>query len=198
VAVPVSAPAPAAAPPVRVAPESHSPGPIAAGPEPIGGYASLAAQVHEGDENAFSFSFVIGPDVYRSPGDENLIVRFKGDSSAIPSFGLQLWDDGAGGQGLWSSGTAIGEERFLVPVLEGVWHEAVIYFSASSEGEGAYVLTLDGEPIDAAAWISLIEPGGSSTWIETGLFRDGEHVVGPADIFFGPTRLGETLETVIP
>src|SRR4029077_17780535 len=114
------------------------------------------------------------------------------------SFGLQLWDDDSGQRGLWASGDAMGGERFLAPVAEGVWHEAVGYFQASSEGDGFYLLILDGQPIDARAWISLIEPGNSSALIETGLFRDGEPIVGAPDIFFGPTKLGETLESVIP
>jgi hypothetical protein len=200
-AVPVSAPAPSpepvATPPTKVPPGSHSPGPITSGPIPVGG--DVAVQVHEGDEKAFSFSFVIESAVYRSPGDENLIMRFKGVTSESPSFGLQLWDDGSGTQrGLWASGDAMGGERFLAPVEEGAWHEAVVYFKASSEDDGAYVLTLDGEPIDAGAWVGLIDSDSSSTWIETGLFRDGEQILGTSDIVFGPTEFGDTAETVIP
>jgi hypothetical protein len=156
-------------------------------------------QVRDGGEYAFSFSFYIQPAVYMSPGTENLILRFKGAAGDIPSFGLQLWDDGSATQrGLWSSGDAMGGERFLAPVEEGVWHEAVVCFQASSEGDGFYLLILDGQPVDARAWVSLIEPGSNSTLIETGLFRNGEPVVGVPDIVFGPTRLGETLESVIP
>ena len=126
-------------------------------------------------------------------------MRFKGEASESPSFGLQLWDDGSGNQrGLWASGDAMGGERFLAPVAEGVWHEAVLCFKASSEGDGFYLLLLDGQPIDARAWVSLIDSASGSAQLETGLFREGESVVGAPDVFFGPTELGETLESVIP
>jgi hypothetical protein len=157
-----------------------------------------AVEVSEGDEYAFSFSFLIQPTAYRPPGEENLIVRFRGEASDVPSFGLPLWDDGGDQRGLWASGDAMGGERFLAPVAEGEWHEAVICFRASSEGDGFYLLLLDGELIDARARVSLIDDGSGSALIETGLFREGEGVVGAPDVFLGPTRLGEALEPAIP
>lgn len=205
VVVPVAAPAPPPPPepaaplPTRVVTVSHPPGPSGAGIGAVEGSAEEGVEVHEGDERAFSFSFFIEPTVYLSPSSENLIVQFKGAASELPSFGLQLWDDGSGSQrGLWASGEAMGGERFLAPLAEGVWHEAVVYFRASSEGDGFYLLILDGQPIDARAGVSLIEPGSAEAQIEIGLFRDGERIVGTPDITFGPTSLGETLESVIP
>src|SRR5204863_10066355 len=108
-------------------------------------------------------------------------------ASEGPSFGLQLWDDGSGlRRGLWASGEAMGGERFLAPVEEGVWHEAVICFQASGDGDGFYLLLLDGQPIDARAWVSLIEPGSGDAQLEAGLFREGNPVAGATDVLFGP------------
>jgi hypothetical protein len=205
VAVPVVAAAPPPAPglvatsPTRVAAGGQSPPPIGAGVGPGEGGAPEAVEVHDGDESAFSFSFSVQPSAYRSPGVENLIVQFRGDGGEGPSFALQLWDDGSGVQrGLWSSGDAMGGERFLAPLEDGVWHEAALAFKASNDGEGFYVLLLDGQPVDARAWVSLIEPESSAAQIEVGLFREGERLVDAPDVAFGPTRLGDSLESVIP
>jgi hypothetical protein len=198
-AVPVATPAPspapevATAPPTRVASSHGKPpaGPTTAGMGPVDGEAAEAVDIHEGKEYAFTFSFGIQPDVYLPPGSENLIVQIQGEESESPRFGLQLWDDGSGsGRGLWASGDAMGGERFLAPVAEGIWHEATVYLRASSKGDGFYLLLLDGEPIDARAWVSLIDPGESAARIEVGLFREGERVVGASGAIFGPFRLG--------
>ena len=204
---PSPAPAPSAPAPVAVpiavpppGPESVTPlpgrtasgkgGPVAAGPGSILIDPDSTVEVSEGDERAFAFSFYVEPTVYVPPGADNLILRIADESDESPTFGLQLWDDGSGVQrGLWASGEAMGGERFIVPVEEGAWHEAAIHFHASSEDDGFYLLTLDGEPVDARAWVSLIDPGSSNAQLEVGLFRDGERVVAPPDIFFGPTRL---------
>jgi len=203
VAVPVTTPAPSSVPtaaPTREPSDlgSNPPGPVTSGGGPIGGGGAEGIEINPGDEYAFSFSFYIQPSVYRLPGEENLILQFKGEASPSPSFGLQLWDDGSAQRGLWASGDAMGGERFLAPVAEGVWHHAVLCFEASSEGDGFYLLLLDGQPIDARAWVSLIDSGSGSAQLEAGLFREGEPVFGSSDVFFGPTRLGETLESVIP
>jgi hypothetical protein len=205
VAVPIAAPAPSPAPepaatsPAPVVTEGHSPGPIGAGTGPLEGSPGSAIEVHQGDGRALSFSFYVQPTAYRPPGEENLILQFKGEAGAPPSFGLQLWDDGSGTQrGLWASGDAVGGERFLAPVAEGVWHEAALCFEASSEGDGFYLLLLDGQPIDARAWVSLIASDSDSAQVEVGLFREGEPVVDASDVFFGPATFGETLESVIP
>ncbi|MGC1853415.1 MAG: hypothetical protein WA687_13355, partial [Solirubrobacterales bacterium] len=173
-------------------------GPTDAGGGVVDGGPGEAVEVQEGDEYAFTFSFYIEPVVYRDPGTENLILRFKGATAELQTFGLQLWDDGAGQRGLWASGEAMGGERFLAPVAEREWHEAVVCFRASSEGDGFYLLILDGQPIDMRAWVSLIDPGSSSTLIEAGLFREGVLVEDATDVFFGPAELSETLESVIP
>jgi hypothetical protein len=205
VAVPVSTPAPTPAPvaaPTRPLPGkgSQPPGPSpSGGPAPIGGVVSGPVQVYEGDEYAYSFSFFVQPEAYRAPGEDNLILRFADEADENHTLGLQLWDDGGGTQrGLWASGDAMDGERFLAPVTEGVWHEAVLYFQASADDEGLYLLLLDGEPIDTRAWVSLIDSAGGSGWLEAGLFREGDRVDGASELLFGPARLGETLESVIP
>lgn len=202
-AVPVAAPSPS--------PATTSPGgapaeqgggvpsgPVGAGSGPGSGEPEGAIDVGEGEEGAFAFSFLAQPTAYRAPGEENLIVQFAGEAGEDPSFGLQLWDDGGGQRGLWASGDAMGGERFLAPLADGVWHQVVVDFEASSGGDGFYLGLLDGEPVDARAWVSLIESGSDSAAIEVGLFRDGERVDDGADVLFGPTEFGETLESVLP
>lgn len=203
VAMPVAATAPPASGPMPAAPPDGAvrgggslPGPIGAGAGPGEGSGS-PIEVADGGEYALAFAFLVQSTVYRAPGDENLIMRFEGDAEA-PTFGLQVWDDGSGRRGLWSSGGAMGGERFLTPLEEGVWHEAVLSFKASSEDDGFYVLLLDGRPIDVRAGVSLVDPGGDSARIEVGLFRDGETVVGSPDVLFGSAQLGESLESVLP
>ncbi len=196
---PPSSPAPVAAIPARPAPGTGHPGPVTAGgPGPVGGVVSGPVLVRAGDEYAYSFSFYIQPSVYLPPGEDNLIVQLGDEAGDSHSFGLQLWDDGSGTQrGLWASGDAVDGERFLAPVAEGAWHQVVLYFQASSEDDGLYLLLLDGEPIDARAWVSLVDSASGYALLDSGLFRDGERVDGAPDVFFGPARLGETLEAVI-
>ena len=155
--------------------------------------------MNDGDELAFSFLFQVAPTAYRSPGEENLILRLGSEAGEEPSLGLQLWDDGSGeGRGLWSSGEAMGGERFLTPLSEGAWHRVTIYLQASSSDDGFYLLTLDGEPTDARAWVSLTDTESGSAQLEVGLFRNGERVSDPTDVFFGPAMLGDGLESVQP
>lgn len=201
VAAPSPSPAAAAVPPASVLPErGEGPsGPIGAGAGPGEVEHGSAIEVGEGEEGALAFSFLVQAQAYRSPGEENLILRFAGEAGGSPSFGLQLWDDGGGTQhGLWASGDAMGGERFLAPVADGAWHRVVTVFKASSEGDGFYLVLLDGEPVDARAFVSLIEPGSDSALIEVGLFRGGERVEGFSEVLVGPTELGETLESVLP
>jgi hypothetical protein len=199
VATPVSAPSPAP-PPTRpgYGAQPGRPG-SAGGPGPEGGTISGPVEIHEGDELVYSFSFYIQPSIYRAPTEDNSILRLWDEATESTSFGLQLWDDGGGPRrGLWASGDAMGGERFLAPVAEGIWHQVAFTFEASSEGDGLYLLLLDGEPIDARAWVSLIDPASGYGLLESALFRDGERVSGAPEIFFGPARLGETLGSVIP
>ncbi|MET0306408.1 MAG: heparin lyase I family protein [Solirubrobacterales bacterium] len=204
IATPVSAPAPAPAPvaaPTRPLPGTGQPArpSPSGGPGPAGGIVSGPVQIYEGDEYAYSFSFYVEPDAYRAPGEDNLILRFADEMDESHSLGLQLWDDGSGTQrGLWASGDAMEGERFLAPVAEAAWHEVVLYFQASSDDDGLYLLLLDGEPLDTRAWVSLIDSAGGYGLLEAGLFREGERVEDPSEVFFGPARLGETLEPVIP
>lgn len=200
VAVPGPGPAPAAAP-TRPLPNNQPPPPNPAGGPgpPVGGVVSGPVEIHEGDEYAYSFSFYIEPDAYRAPGEDNLILRFADEADESHSLGLQLWDDGSGAQrGLWASGDAMDGERFLAPLTEGAWHEVVLYFQASNEDDGLYLLLLDGEPIDTRAWVSLIDAAGGYGLLEAGLFREGERIEDASEVLFGPARLGETLEPAIP
>lgn len=153
VAVPVAAPAPPEPPafPGKVPPAvgSPAPGPISAGPEGPAIEVTEPIRVGEGDEFAISLDFLIQPTAYRPPGAENPILRLGDPASELPLFGLQLWDDGAGQRGLWSSGEAIGGERFLAPLTEGVWHTVVAYFAGSADSAGLYLVALDDQPIDS-------------------------------------------------
>lgn len=159
-----------------------------------------AVQIHEGDEYAFAFSFYIQRMVYGEPGADNLILRLKSDASDSLAFGLQLWDPAEdsqdGERGLWSSGEAVGGDRFLAPVSEREWHDAIVHFGASSQGAGFYAIYLDAELVDARDAVSTIVPGSTFTQIEVGLFRDGERVKGTSEIRLDAARLGDTLESV--
>lgn len=159
-------------------------------------------QIHEGDEYAFAFSFYIQTMVYGEPGVDNAILRVKSDASETAAFGLQLWDPVVGGQdgerGLWSSGEAVGGDRFLAPVSEREWHDAIVHFRASSLGAGFYAIYLDGELVDARDAVSMIVPGSSYAQIEVGLYRSGEEVPGTSEIRIDAAKLGSTLESVQP
>jgi hypothetical protein len=171
-------------------------------PIPVGeGEGGGAVQIREGDEYALAFSFYIETMVYGEPGAPNLFMQMVGDASPSPSFGLQLWDyagaDGSsGGRGLWSTGDAMGGDRFLAPVSEGAWHKVVLRFCASSEGAGYYALYLDGQPIDVRLGVSMIPAGSSYAQIEIGLFRDGDVLPGTSEIWIDAVTLSEALESV--
>jgi hypothetical protein len=160
----------------------------------------VTVQVVEDEEYAFAFSFQILQMVYGEPGADNLIVHLGSDASEAPSFGLQLWDYAADEwqdwRGLWASGEAVGDDRFLAPVTEREWHDVIVHFEASSLGTGYYEVFLDGEPVDALGGISLIAPGSSSAQVELGLFRDGERVQGTSEILFDAAKLGSTVASV--
>ena len=76
----------------------------------------------------------------------------------------------------------MGGDRFLRPVAERTWHDVVLRFRASSEGDGYYILSLDGELVDARGEISLIASGSSAAQIEVGLLRDPTRVQGTSEI----------------
>lgn len=161
-------------------------------------------QVHEGGEYALSFSFYIETMAYGAPGAPNLIMALQSDAAAVPAFGLQLLEQptasGAAGEerGLWSSGEAMGGDRFLSPVEERAWHDVVVRFRASSRGDGFYEVLLDGRTVDARSGVDLISPGSNSAQIELGLFRDGELVQGTSELRLGGVGLGDSLESVLP
>lgn len=168
VATPVEAPAPepVAALPVQVpyAP-GFQPGPVSAGVEPPAGFPAELLEVRDGDEGDVSFQFVVEPSSFAAPGEDNSIVRFAGPAGETPTFALQLWDDGAGQRGLWSSGDAMGGERFLAPLSEGE-HELSVEFVASSEEDGLYRVAVEGLTVDWRAWVSLL-PAAGGAWLET-------------------------------
>jgi hypothetical protein len=159
-------------------------------------------EIRDGQEYAFAFSFYIQSMVYGEPGADNMILRLRSDASESVTLGLELWE--AAGQtagferGLWSSGEAVGGDRFLAPVSERAWHDVVVQFKASSQGLGSYALYLDGELVDSRDGVSLIAPGSDHAQIEVGLFRDGERVQGTSEIRLDAAKLGETLESVQP
>lgn len=155
-------------------------------------------QIREGDEYAFAFSFYIQAMTYGEPGVDNAILRLKSDASESPAFGLQLWDSTLGERGLWSSGDAVGGDRFLAPVEEQVWHDAIVHFRASSLDTGFYAVYLDGELVDARDTVSVIAPGSTYAQIEVGLYRDGAQVPGTSEIRVDAARLGLMLESVQP
>jgi hypothetical protein len=197
-AVPVSVPAsaPAATSPGRGGFEGGVQGPVGAG---AGGEDGSGAsfEANEGGEYALSFSFEAEPLAYRAPGAENLIVRIGATPEGQPSFGLQLWDDGEGSRGLWSSGEAMAGDRFLAPVADGGDHEVVVDFRASGDGEGFYLVFLDGQPVDGAAGVDLVEAGSGIAQVDVGLFREGEAVQASSDVLFGAAAL-ESLEPSLP
>lgn len=196
-AVPVSVPAsvPGTAPPGRGSFEGGMQGPIGSGVE--GGGTGDSFPLVEGGEYSLSFSLEAEPTAYRAPGVENLVVRLGGAPDGEPGLSLQLWDDGIGGRGLWASGTAAGGERFLAPVADGAEHDVVVDFRAAGEGEGYYLLFLDGQPVAAATGVDLIEAGAGEAVVEVGLVREGEAVEGPADVRLGVATL-RPLEPVLP
>jgi hypothetical protein len=142
-----------------------------------------AIQIHEGCEYAFALSFYIPPMASGEPEADVPIVQLVSDASDNRTFGLLLGDYPgeewvSGGRGLWASGEAMGGDRFLAPVAEGVWHQAIVRLKASSREEGFYEVYLDGQPIDARSGVSPIAPGSSYAQVE----------VGP----------GDTLEPILP
>ena len=150
-----------------------------------------AVQIHEGDEYTFAFSFYIQSMSYGEPGADNVILQFMSDASDTRTLGLQLWQDGIAdplnsGRGLWASGDAMGGDRFLAPLAERTWHDVTIRFRASSQGDGFYILSLDGQLLDARGEISLIAPGSTSAQIEVGLLRDSTR--GPGNLRNPPRR----------
>lgn len=204
--VPVVVSAPTAGSPLQAPPaqsgagfEGGLQGPVGAGAgPPLEEVPSGSVLIHEGGEYALSFSLQVEPTAYLAPEVENSIVQLSGETGGPSSFGLQLWDDGSGSQhGLWSSGEETGAKRFLAPLADGAVHELVIEFRASSEGDGFYLVLLDGQPVDAVAGVSLIGSGGDSAQIDVGLFREGERVEEPSGVVVGAVEL-EPLEPALP
>lgn len=189
VAVPVATPVvasdddpePAASPAAeRPASGGGQHGPTAAGVDLGLPFASF--RVEDGGVYLLSLSFQVGAIAYLPPGEDNLLVQFNSSGAAGPSLGLQLWDDGLGGRGLWSSGEATGGERFLA-ALSGA-HLLEVYFQASGGADGFYLAFLDGEAIDAGAGVSLIGADAERGTVEVGLFREGEFLpAGPEVVF---------------
>lgn len=159
VALPIAAPAPA---PAAMPP----PAPLPEAPAPEGPTILL---VREGDEYELSFSLAVEAPLLGELPAEELIVQFTSEASDLPGLGLRLSDDGSGaGHALWASGELAGGDRLLAPLTAGEAYEATVYFRASSEGDGFYMVTLDGALIDANFGVDLIEEGSSSAAVELG------------------------------
>ena len=168
-----------------------------------GGSTSGMVEFHEGDEYWYGFSFYIESMVYGGPGAHNLIMQFKSDGEGSPAFGLQLWDyegdDGvSGGRGLWSSGEAMGGDRFLAPVAEHAWHDVVIHFRASAAGAGFYEVYVDGQLVDSRSNVSMIVPGHSYAYVKNGLYRNGGEIPGASELRLDAARLGTSASAVAP
>jgi len=160
-------------------------------------------EFREGAEDWYAFSFNIQQMVYGHPGAHNIIMQFKSEGEGSPNFGLQLWnyagDDGhSGGRGLWSTGDAMGGDRFLAPVSERQWHDVAIHFKASSQDAGFYQVYLDGQLVDSREGVSMIVPGHEYAYIKNGLYRNGGAIPGTSDIRIDAARLGTSLSSVVP
>jgi hypothetical protein len=159
-------------------------------------------EIAEGGEYSLVFSFAAEDAVYRQRGEENLILRLRGETAEQPALGLQLWnlpDDewyGSVSRGLWASGEATGPERLLAP-LDDEWHQVEVQFRASSEPDGYYVVTLDGLSVDARAPVALLAPGDSHGVVEVGLFRD-EPVEPGAGLHISGAQLTRATEPALP
>ncbi len=162
----------------------------------------------EGAEYWYGFSIYIQQMVYGHPGAYNHIMKLKSEGEGVPNFGLQLWnyagDDGeyanlpGGGKGLWSTGEAMGGERFLAPVSEKQWHDVAIHFRASNQGAGFYEVFLDGKLIDSRDNASVIVPGHSFAYIKNGIYRNGSTIPGTSEIFLDAAKLGTSFASVQP
>jgi hypothetical protein len=168
-----------------------------------GGSTDGMIEFREGDEYWYGFSFYIVSMVYGHPGAHNLIMQFKGNDDGSPAFGLQLWDYegddgeyGSNGRGLWSHGPAMDGDRFLAPVAEHAWHDVVIHFKASGDGDGFYELYLDGSLIDARSGVSMIAGGASYAYIKDGLYRNGSRIPGDSEIRLDAAQLGHSAADV--
>ncbi len=157
------------------------------------GASGAPTLIQEGDEYALSFSFDIHSMAFGEPEADNVMVEFNDEAGEGRTFGLQLWQLAIGdpqflGRGLWSSGEAMGGNRFLSQLTERAWHNVEIDFRASAQGEGFYAVFLDDVLIDARAGVSLI-PGSGAAQIGVGLLRDPTRVQGSSEIRFGPASL---------
>lgn len=159
-------------------------------------------RIEEGEAFAFGFSFYIQAMTYGTPGADNLIMRFTSDGAEGQVFGLQLWDPAPGeegdGRGLWSSGEAMGGERFLAPVTERAWHDVVVSATASSQNLGSYEVYLDDQLVDTRGETSIIVPGRDYAQIEVGLLRDPELVRGTSEVRIDASKLGVSIASVRP
>jgi hypothetical protein len=169
----------------------------------LGDENGVPVSLGEGDEQELSFRFYVASMVYGAPGIENVMLRFAGAPGTVSTFGLQLWEEAIdgwqlAGSGLWASGEAMDGDRFLAPIAEGAWHDAVLRFRASGQGAGYYELTLDGELIDAREGVSLIPAGSPFAQIEIGLLRDGSQVQGTSEIRLADAELNEIPEPAQP
>jgi Polysaccharide lyase len=168
-----------------------------------GGSTTGMVKFEEGAEYYYGFSFYIQSMVYGHPGAHNLIMQFKSEGEGSPNFGLQLWDyagdDGhSGGRGLWSSGDAMGGDRFLAPVAEHQWHDVVLHFKASSQNSGFYEVHVDGNLVDSRSGVSMIVPDHSYAYIKNGIYRNGGTIPGTSELRLDAAKLGTSPDAVLP
>ncbi|HEY7257062.1 MAG TPA: heparin lyase I family protein [Solirubrobacterales bacterium] len=161
------------------------------------------AEFPVGTERWYAFSFNVLSMVYGHPGAHNLIMQLKSNNEGSPMLGLQLWDyagdDGhSGGRGLWTSGEAMGGDRFLAPISEHQWHDVLVHFKVTQGDTGFYQIYLDGSLVDSRTGISVLREGAETAYIKSGLYRNGEEIPGLSEIRLDSAALGTSREEVTP
>ncbi|HEY7256587.1 MAG TPA: heparin lyase I family protein [Solirubrobacterales bacterium] len=156
------------------------------------------AEFPPGTERWYAFSFYICTMVWGHPGAHNLIMQLKSDNEGSPRLSLGLWDY-RGRRGLWSEGAAMGrDDRFLAPLAEHRWHDIVVHFKVTGGESGFYQVYLDGSLVDSRRGITLLRRGAHTTYIKTGLYRNGDEIPGLSEIRLDSAVLGTSLEEVSP
>ncbi len=145
----------------------------------------------EGAEAWIGFSFDVLQMRYEPPRYFNLIMQFKGEGEGSPNFAIQLAREG-NEQGIWSSGAATDQGRFLAGFSDRHWHRVEIHFRASNHGAGFYALYLDGNLIDQRSGISMIPPGRRHAYVKLGLYRDGTDLDTTSKTLVDSVSIGRT------
>jgi hypothetical protein len=101
----------------------------------------------------------------------NLFTQFKSDGEGSPMLALDLWNEN-GQKGLWVEPEP-GPNYYVAPMAEGVWHRIAMQITASSSGQGGWVIYLDGQEVDRKSGMNTIRPGKTFAYIKNGLYRSG-------------------------